>query len=593
MKKILCTLLLVFSMICGTVCVQAGTPASLLQNSSIQNVHRLGGATRYDTAVAIAKEAFPGGAKEIILVSGDKFPDALSAAGFAGVKKCPVLITKASELSSQTKDLIVKWGVRKVTILGNTKSVSAAVENALMTDCAVPSDGITRTFGSNRYATAEAVADTGVFQKSGACVVTSGIKAADALSISPWAYKNGWPIFLADGKGNLSEKSLSMANAYSKVYVLGTESTVNARTYAKLKNAERIAGKNRYATSAAIAEKFSNGYNDSIFASGRDDHFPDPLVGGMLGGTKGVPIILADGLSGAWIDLAAGSAFSGVTDIYVLGGEAAVPKTTVSAIRGIKFGGIFKLAAGTNKKVDLNANGSQDTIRYTVRQQGDRLSSYTLNVNGIVSTTSFDRGLSVSKCDVYAADINISDGYKNIIVLSNGEDSMNGIDVFAYNDKGIYKVNKTEEPMYSGLFVFLPARINGSGAFSFTAGFGFGIKNGSRPDIVPLCLNNAFVDGLKITPVDTAGGTLEWKNGTFYFVQGVRLSLIKSIPLYSDSGCTKKSGSLAYGATVSITGCQVPKMGGYNLRVSSGGRNGWVSRRDLGKKAVRNYEGYN
>jgi hypothetical protein len=93
---------------------------------------RVFGDSRYATAAAIAKEAVGNNAvTSVVLVSGENFPDALAANGFAGAMgNLPILITESNSLSSETAALIDGWGVDTVYIIGGTSAVSTAVETS-------------------------------------------------------------------------------------------------------------------------------------------------------------------------------------------------------------------------------------------------------------------------------------------------------------------------------------------------------------------------------------------------------------------------------------------------------------------------------
>ncbi|MDO4478744.1 MAG: cell wall-binding repeat-containing protein [Lachnospiraceae bacterium] len=267
----------------------------------------LEGATRYSTAVAIAVEAFPEAPSEAILVTGAKFPDALSANAYAGALNAPIILSKLSALPTETQDLLKnKWGgkVKKVTIVGG--GFSAQVLKDLKA-CGVTD--IKEVSGTDRYKTAEAVCRDGwargIYTKD-ACIIATGAKAADALSMSPWSYRYHIPILLA-GKGKLRDTTKELVKQFKTVYIAGSEVCCETSEVTSLGITPiRLAGPNRYATSVRIAEYFMNEYpggNGTIdgvaFAHGDDSHFPDALVGGMLQGQYGSPIILVKGTAAA------------------------------------------------------------------------------------------------------------------------------------------------------------------------------------------------------------------------------------------------------------------------------------------------------
>lgn len=303
---------------------------------------RLAGTNRYGTAAVSALKAYPDGAETAILVSGEDFPDALSAASYAGAKKAPILITNPGHVPEETRDTILALKTKKIVIIGGTSAVSEQAQNELTYICGIQSGNISRIYGDDRQGTARAVYETG--QKEGlftadACIIASGERAADALSMSPWSYGMKMPVFLTDASGRLSDTDLSYAKGFAKVYIAGGESVVSSDVQSQIgTSAVRFDGKDRYETSAKIASAFAGGsdshYNGTAFASGMDGAYADALTACAMQGNKPAPILLADGDSGAGIDLVK-QAFrtSGVTSITILGGNAAVSAKTAAAIK--------------------------------------------------------------------------------------------------------------------------------------------------------------------------------------------------------------------------------------------------------------------
>jgi putative cell wall-binding protein len=343
---------------------------------------RLSGDTRYLTAAAIAKQAFADETPDAaVLVSGMSFADALTASGFAGGLDLPILLTDTSALPDATKDLITGWGVKTIYIIGGTAVVTKDVETAL-TSAGVTT--INRYAGDDRYETAKVVYLNGLTANSGSsiwgdsAVIATGLKAADALSISPWTYSKAMPIFLAGDNGVLDNSSLTIAKSFATTYLLGGTAVVNKDAETALKavsghTATRLAGDDRYETSVAIAKKFATNtsyytsadhttlasvsfYNNTAYASGLDAHYADALVGGMLQGRMetdvsdyfdangqqavlaiGAPILLVDGTSGAGFTLTTDEltkASANVSQLWILGGTAAVTTETQNAITG-------------------------------------------------------------------------------------------------------------------------------------------------------------------------------------------------------------------------------------------------------------------
>ena len=259
------------------------------------------GGNRYKTAAAIAVEAFPTGPSEAILVTGEKFPDALAANAYAGAKGAPILMSKLKELPAPTKDLLTKtWGksVKTVTIIGG--GFDKKVESDLKA-CGVTT--IKHIAGKNRYKTAEEVCKAGFAENlwlpGVPIAVATGQSPADALAFSPWSYGAQVPILLVkNGEASASTKALIAKFEYA--FLLGSSSVVKDSCLSASQKSNhyyyRMAGSNRYKTSLAIADYFTRGsmgsYSNAAYADGTDAHFPDALVGGMLQGKLEAPIIL-------------------------------------------------------------------------------------------------------------------------------------------------------------------------------------------------------------------------------------------------------------------------------------------------------------
>lgn len=295
---------------------------------------RYGGETRYETASMIAEAAFPNGTEEAVLVSGNDFPDALAAGSYAGAKKIPVLITDSAELSGATALILEKLGVSKVLIIGGTGAVSLQTESELTSKCGIAAGDISRVGGKDRFETAENLYDYGMkdgtFRNSQACFITTGLTAADALSVGPWSYYGGSPVLLAGTDGTLDERALADAESFGKKYIIGGEYAVSAASQNALgEGTLRIGGADRYETSARVAENFAgsrtDGYKSCAFASGLDSHFVDSLTGSMLQGELPSPVLLTDGAAGPVMDLAAVKLRSSAAESFrIFGGTGAV-----------------------------------------------------------------------------------------------------------------------------------------------------------------------------------------------------------------------------------------------------------------------------
>jgi putative cell wall-binding protein len=124
-------------------------------------VRRLAGATRVDTAVAVAAHAFPDATVAFVaraFADGDDptraFVDALAAGGAAAASGTPVLLTDSGHLSPPARQHLANSRIAKVIVVGGPAAVSDAVVGELR------SLGleVVRAGGANRFETAVALA---------------------------------------------------------------------------------------------------------------------------------------------------------------------------------------------------------------------------------------------------------------------------------------------------------------------------------------------------------------------------------------------------------------------------------------------------
>jgi putative cell wall-binding protein len=99
---------------------------------AIAPVTRIAGADRYSTSVLVSKTVFTT-ATRALMATGTDFADALSGAPVAAGVPGPVLLSKPTCVPKGTRDELTRLGVGRVTLLGGTGALSAAV--ASLTVC--------------------------------------------------------------------------------------------------------------------------------------------------------------------------------------------------------------------------------------------------------------------------------------------------------------------------------------------------------------------------------------------------------------------------------------------------------------------------
>ena len=134
--------------------------ANSLKTYTTGAVTRLGGATRYATAVEISKATYPGGTNTVYVATGQNFPDALGAAPGAGRADAPLLLVPTSgAVPGQVISEIRRLGVERIVILGGPGAVDSGVEAQLAALAPVrpsaPADRLDFMYGSGSWAGVE------------------------------------------------------------------------------------------------------------------------------------------------------------------------------------------------------------------------------------------------------------------------------------------------------------------------------------------------------------------------------------------------------------------------------------------------------
>lgn len=304
---------------------------------------RLAGDDRYETSVQISQEAFPNGSDAVIIATGANWPDALCGSALSGAADAPILLAAPGGLTAAVKAEIVRLGAIDAYILGSDKVVSVAIEQELDD---MLSGYVDRIAGKDRYWTAKAITNKVIELRpqeyDGTALVTTGGNYADAMAAAPLSAALAWPILLV----NPMDNSVYAPADLSHAVILGGTSAVPAAVQTHLNSligapdVERLAGADRYATAAMIAQYGVDAgmhWNGVGVASGVN--FPDALAGGASLGRLGAVVLLTP--PAALAPAAATKLEDNAADIstvYILGGPSAVTpavKAEVLAILGM------------------------------------------------------------------------------------------------------------------------------------------------------------------------------------------------------------------------------------------------------------------
>lgn len=262
------------------------------------------GLCRYETAIRASWNAFParGSARDVLLATGETWPDALGGASLAGVLDAPMLLTRANTLPVGVRDEIVRLGATRVFVLGGEGAISPEVMNAVDSISGVSAE---RIGGADRYETANQIALRTALelQNAGRALPTAAYLATgenfpDALSVSPVAYATEQPILLTrPSSADTATLEVLGGLPLTEVFVIGGDgvvaSSVATQVAAVAPRVTRISGADRYATSLAVAAHGESlGLRWSGLGVAAGTTFPDALAGGAAQGRLGSLLVL-------------------------------------------------------------------------------------------------------------------------------------------------------------------------------------------------------------------------------------------------------------------------------------------------------------
>jgi putative cell wall-binding protein len=310
----------------GTVYLH--TPLTLVPASS-PAIDRIAGADRYEAAIAVSREAFPTGARVAFVVTGENYPDALSAGPAAVHLGGPLLLTRRSALPAGLGEELSRLDPDDVYIVGGAASVSDGVLDEIRSTGAV----VHRFGGADRYEVSRMLAEA-VFGRegrnpssSGLVYIATGRNFPDALAAGGAAGHAGSPVLLVDGAAprlDAATRSQLTSLGATRVTVAGGPASVSdgiESDLGRLAPTTRLWGADRYDAAAAI-NLDAYGPSDRAFVV-TGSTFPDALAGSAWAGRLGAPLYVSrpDCVPGSMADAAARQDVSRLT---LIGGPASL-----------------------------------------------------------------------------------------------------------------------------------------------------------------------------------------------------------------------------------------------------------------------------
>ena len=268
----------------------------------------MSGKDRYETSTKISKTGWNSGAKNVVIVNGNEknMVDGLSATPFATIKDAPVLLSNGKTLPASTISELKRLNPTNVYVIGGTASMPESVVSSIKSNTKAT---VTRIGGSTRYETSLAIAkQIEKIADVSKVYISSGTGEVDALSIASVAGREKAPILLTnvnsiDNKTYDFIRSESIKDAY---FIGGDKKISNSviNQVDKIVSADvsknRVAGRNRKDTNAAIIKKFYTGSKLNGVVVSKDDVIIDALTVGSFAAKNDMPVVIGkDSLSTA------------------------------------------------------------------------------------------------------------------------------------------------------------------------------------------------------------------------------------------------------------------------------------------------------
>lgn len=298
-----------------------------------ENVKRISGVDREQTAIEVSKKMFKDGTNKVVLANKNNYSDVLTAAPFAKANNASLLYISSNSISKEVMSEIARLKAKEITIIGGEKSVNEGLKKELEKR----NFKVERLSGADRYKTSAQIAAKLIDGKTTTLEIASGENYADALSLNNAAEKDKAPILLV--RVNAIDKSVEDVIKSSKaslINIAGGEKSVSENTKANIKKisnatVNRMGGADRYETSILLA-KYSGAKEVVVVASG--ENFADALVAAPFSAKQNGAILLTnkEKLGQKAEQFIKDTKFN---KSYVIGGEKSVSEDVINQLTSI------------------------------------------------------------------------------------------------------------------------------------------------------------------------------------------------------------------------------------------------------------------
>lgn len=269
--------------------------------------------------------------------------------------------------------------------------------------------------GNNRFSTATEISKMN-YVIGGTVVLVNGNAVADGIAATPLATSENASILLANTNNLPSETANRMKEiAPQKVIIVGGENAVSKALEAKIANdyaveVQRIAGKDRYATSFEIAKKLVESgaeINTAYIVAGTGE--ADALSVASKAGADKQPIILT-GKDSIAPEMYAWLKEQNLEDAYFIGGNKVISDNVINSVNEITTNDVTANRIAGNNREETNAKVIEKL--YT----GGFSNVYAAKSNVLVDALSAGPMAAQRNCPVVLVNTNgLTDAQKNVL----------------------------------------------------------------------------------------------------------------------------------------------------------------------------------
>lgn len=269
--------------------------------------------------------------------------------------------------------------------------------------------------GNNRFSTATEISKMN-YATGGTVVLVNGNAVADGIAATPLAASENASILLANTNNLPSETANRMKEiAPQKVIIVGGENAVSKALEAKIANdyaveVQRIAGKDRYATSFEIAKKLVESgaeINTAYIVAGTGE--ADALSVASKAGADKQPIILT-GKDSINPEMYAWLKEQNLEDAYFIGGNKVISDDVINSVNEITTNDVTANRIAGNNREETNAKVIEKL--YT----GGFSNVYAAKSNVLVDALSAGPMAAQRNCPVVLVNTNgLTDAQKNVL----------------------------------------------------------------------------------------------------------------------------------------------------------------------------------